>query len=80
MGKSKQLHQDMRVICTMPDDTFQELKDFKGVYKIKSYDNNLRAYYQESEEWQEADAEYKRLRKKKERIESDIEFKNLTNK
>jgi len=80
MGKNKEYYQDLMAVCIMPEDTYNELKDFKGLYKISAYDNNMRKYYKDNEEWQEAHEKYNLAMDNKKRIEAQIDFNMLSKK
>ena len=78
MGKSKEYFQDLRAVCIMPNELYNELKDFKGLYRISVYDNNMRQHYKDNEEWQELDAAEKLARHTKKQIEANIDYINTT--
>ena len=80
MGATKKYIEDMRAVCIMPSDLYEELKDFNGLYKISEYDHNMKQFYKANEEWQEAQEAEELARTNKKEIESDIEFKMLSNK
>jgi len=75
--RSKDYIEDLRAVCIMPTDLYDELKDFKGLYKISVYDNNMRKFYKANEEWQEADELEKLARDKRKQIEANIDYMQL---
>ena len=80
MGASKKYYEDLMAVCIMPKDTYEELKDFNGLYKISEYDNNMRKYYKANEEWQEEHEAYNLAMDNKKRVEAQIDFNMLKNK
>ena len=72
MGASKKYYEDLMAVCIMPKDTYEELKDFNGLYRISEYDANMKPYYKANEEWQEAHEAYEIAIDKKKKIEDKI--------
>ena len=80
MGRTKQYYEDLMAVCIMPNELYNELKNFEGLYKISAYDANMRKYYKADEEWQEAQEAYNIAMDKKKSIEAKIHFNMLNNK
>ena len=80
MGASKKLFETTFVTCVMPHETYKDIKDKNGVKKISVSDISMYEHYKSNIDWQEIDHLYKYARNRKNKIESDIEFKMLKNK
>ena len=80
MGKTKEYFQDLRAVCVMPSELYEELKHFKAIFKVSEYDNNIREYCKSNDEWQEFYEAEKLARNNKKKVEDDTEFEMLQNK
>ena len=79
MSKIKEYYEKMFVTCTMPQETYDEIKELTGVKKISVYDANMYQHYKDNIEWQYYHDRYTDAKKEKQECEDSIHF-NLLNK
>ena len=79
MGATKKYIEKMFVTCTMPQDTYNEIKELDGIKKLSVYDTNMYQHYKDNIEWQLHHEYYTLSKNKKKECEDKIHF-NLLNK
>ena len=80
MGATKKYIEDMRSVCIMPSDLYEELKDFDGLYRISEYDKNMKQFYEADEHWQQFKELEELARTNKKKVEDKIWLNMLSSK